>query len=168
MNMDYATALVQARQKQPLPFPAGSPLEQHAIQRFKQFFADFTPSKVHELLDETNAEQLFFNDTLKTLLDRDSLREYLRVSAEAVESCIVDVQDVVSNGAGDFYFRWLMTIRFKSFARGRDTQSIGISHIRFDSNGRVVLHQDFWNAADGLFQYVPVVGWLIRKIKQRL
>ena len=34
-------------------------------------------------------------------------------------------------------------IRFKRFARGEETRSVGMTHVRFDSAGKVVLHQDF-------------------------
>jgi hypothetical protein len=61
-----------------------------------------------------------------------------------------------------------MMIRFKRFAGGRETWSIGMSHIRMDAHGLVVYHQDYWNAADGLFQHIPILGSAIRAIKRRL
>lgn len=166
--MTYDDALAQARAACPLPFAPGSAAEQAALARFGRFFADFSPAKIDALLDETYAESLYFHDTLKHIGSRHALREYLRESAAAVDSCVVRIDEVTGNGRGDYYVRWAMRIRFRRFARGRDTDSIGISHLRFDADGRVIFHQDFWNAADGLFQYVPVLGWMIRKIKQRL
>jgi O-antigen ligase len=32
----------------------------------------------------------------------------------------------------------------------------------------VALHQDFWDAAGALFEHVPILGFGIRKLKQRL
>jgi hypothetical protein len=166
--VSYADALEQARREHAIVFAAGSAAEVAAIARFRRFFSDFTPQKVETLLGETYASTLYFNDTLKEIRDRETLRHYLKESAAAVESCTVTIDDITRTDAGDYYFRWRMRIRFRRFARGRDTESIGISYIRFDADGYVVFHQDFWNAADGLFQYVPVLGWMIRKIKQRL
>lgn len=166
--MPYVHALESVRQKHGAPLVSGSPETRAAIERFKAFFATFAPDKVERLLDVTYAPDVWFNDTLKEIEGRDALGAYLKHSAEAVDACSVEVHEVVDNGVGDFYFRWTMLIRFKRFARGTDTRSIGISHIRFDAQGRVVLHQDYWNAADGLFQYVPVLGWMIRAIKKRV
>jgi SnoaL-like domain len=166
--MPYAEALAAARLQHPTPFAAGSDHEKEAIARFGRFFADFSPAKIEQLLDVTYAERLYFNDTLKEIAERASLRHYLAESAAAIEACRVEIDEVIANGQGDYYFRWRMMIRFRRFARGRDTWSIGISQIRFDADGRVVFHQDFWNAADGLFQYVPLLGGLIRWIKRRL
>ena len=69
---------------------------------------------------------------------------------------------------GNYYFRWQMTIRFKRLARGEEQRSIGMTHVRFDPEGKVVLHQDFWDSAAGLFEHVPVLGWMLRRVKQRL
>ena len=37
-----------------------------------------------------------------------------------------------------------------------------------DGDGKIVLHRDYWDAASGLYEYLPVVGGLIRWIKGRL
>ena len=43
-----------------------------------------------------------------------------------------------------------------------------MSHIRFGADGKVVLHQDFWDSSGGLFEHVPGLGWMLRKAKARL
>lgn len=166
--MEYEQALAEARRRHPLPFAPGSADELAALQRFRRFFADFAPDRVQRLLAETYAPQLYFNDTLKTLHDRDALARYLEDSAAAVASCAVAVRDAISNREGDYYLRWHMRIRFRKFARGRDTASIGISQLRLDGDGRVTFHQDFWNAADGVYEHMPLLGSLIRRVKRRL
>ena len=60
------------------------------------------------------------------------------------------------------------TIRFKRLAGGEDTRSVGMTHVRFDSAGKVVLHQDFWDSTGGFFEHVPVLGWMLRRVKNRL
>jgi SnoaL-like domain len=166
--MSYEQALQRVRDSIGAPLKPGSQEETGAIERFKTFFADFSPGKVERLVDLTYAPDVYFNDTLKEIQGRDVLRPYLQHSAEAIDACKVQVLDVIANGAGDYFYRWTMMIRFKRFKPGVDTHSIGMSHIRFNADGLVVLHQDYWNAADGLFQHVPVLGWMIRAIKRRV
>lgn len=166
--MDYAARLEELRRLHPQPLMPGSDAEQAALDRFRRFFADFSPTKVTRLIDDTYAEDVWFNDTLKTVRGRSALREYLAHSAAAVQSCRVQVHEVIPNGSGDYYVRWSMTIRFKRFKTDRDTHTIGMSHIRFDPAGRVVLHQDYWDSTQGLFEHIPVLGWLIGRIKARL
>lgn len=165
--MEYLTELAKQR-KQPLAFKAGSPEEAAAIARFQRFFADFSPNKIASLLEQTYSADVWFNDTLKTIRGTAQLREYLRHSAEAVESCTVEVHETLNNNLGDYYVRWTMSIRFKKFKRGQTTQTIGISHLRFNEQGLVCLHQDYWDSTAGIFEHIPVLGWLIGKIKARL
>jgi hypothetical protein len=166
--MDYPAALEAVRRRHGAPLVPGSADEAAALARFRDFFATFAPDKVDRLLDATYAEDVWFNDTLKTLEGRAALAPYLRHSAQAVEACRVEVHEICGNGQGDYYARWSMMIRFRRFARGRDTHSIGMSQLRFDASGRVVFHQDFWNAAEGLYQHVPLLGAAIRAIQRRV
>lgn len=166
--MTYTETLNQLRGEIALPFAAGSAQEQAAIARFTAFFSDFSPDKIAKLLPQTYAKDVWFNDTLKTVVGREPLSHYLAESAAAVDACTVEVHDVTRGAQADYYVRWTMRIRFKKFKRGVDTYSIGISHLRFNPAGEVVMHQDFWDATQGLFEHVPVIGALIRLIKRRL
>jgi hypothetical protein len=142
--------------------------EAEALARFARFFADFSPNKIGVLLDQTYAQDAWFNDTLKTIEGREALRTYLRHSAEAVESCTVEVKEHLQNARGDYFVRWVMKIRFKKFKKGQDTETIGMSHLRFNQAGLVCFHQDYWDATAGIFEHIPVLGWMIAKIKARL
>ena len=166
--MEYLDVLERCRRELPLAFERGSPAETEALVRFARFFSDFSPDKVARLVDQTYAPDIWFNDTLKTLNGRDALRSYLKHSAEAVQSCRVEILDTLSNDRGDYYVRWTMVIRFKRFKPGQDTQTIGISHLRFDRDGLVRLHQDYWDSTAGLFEHIPLLGAAIRAIKQRV
>jgi hypothetical protein len=166
--MDNETELDRIRRAHGAPLARGSAAEAEALARFGRFFSDFSGDRIEKLLPETYAEDVVFDDTLKTVRGRDALAHYLTESASAVDSCAVQILDHAANDGGDYFLRWRMMIRFRRFRRGQDTWSIGMSHLRFDAEGRVVYHQDYWNAADGLFQHIPLVGHLIRAIKRRL
>jgi hypothetical protein len=56
----------------------------------------------------------------------------------------------------------------KRFKPNQDTQTIGMSHLRFDASGLVRLHQDYWDSTAGLFEHVPLLGAGIRAIKRRV
>lgn len=52
--------------------------------------------------------------------------------------------------------------------RGQTQSSTGISHLRFERDGHVVMRHDYWDSADGLYEKVPLLGWAIKTIKARL
>lgn len=141
--------------------------ESNGLKRFENLFADLTADSIRERTRDVYADEVYFNDTLKEVRGVDALERYLVESAEAVASCTVHVEDVASSN-GNYYVRWVMHIRFKRFAQGETTRSIGISHLRFDTEGKIVLHQDYWDAASGLFEHIPLIGYGIRKIKARV
>jgi hypothetical protein len=44
---------------------------------------------------------------------------------------------------------------------------LGGSHLVFDTTGRVTLHRDYWDAAEELYEKLPVVGSLMRWLRRR-
>jgi hypothetical protein len=165
--MDYQAALAATADRTARCAPAGADETALAADAFRQLFAEFTPTAVPPAVTAAYAEDVWFNDTLKTIEGRAGLVEYLTHSASLCDDFGVDVHEARGSD-GDFFVRWTMRIKFKKFRRGVWQESIGISHLRFDADGRIILHQDYWDAAGGLFEMVPVLGWAIRKIKQRV
>lgn len=145
----------------------GSAEAEAAIERFRDFFRSMSVASVREKTQQVYATDAFFNDTIKSVKGAEAIEEYLAESLEATESVVVKIEDIAES-RGNYYFIWHMTIQFKNLNNGRPAESSGMSHIRFDQAGKIVLHQDYWDAAGGLFEYIPVVGRLIRYVKGRI
>lgn len=163
--MESLAALQTTRQTHPAVDDA---IAQQAIARFATLFSNLTVENVERECGNVYADDVFFNDTLKTVRGLDALRHYLRESAENVDDCRVELQDSTRTADGDWLVRWKMMIRFRKLRRGVDTWTIGISHLRFAADGRIAYQQDYWNAADGLYEHIPLLGGMIRAIKRRL
>lgn len=166
--METLTALDAIRTRHPLTPEADSLEEAAAIENFRAFFSSFAADRIEKLLPTTYATDIYFNDTLKTIEGIENLAHYLKESAEAVDECRVEVIEVTRTQHGDHYFRWKMMIRFKRFKKGRDTWTVGMSHLRFNAQGLVVYHQDYWNATDGIFRHIPIIGNMINAVIKRL
>jgi hypothetical protein len=166
--METLDELERARQRHAATLDSDSPEERAALARFAEFFSSFAPDRIDRLFDRTYAPDVYFNDTLKAIHGSTALAHYLRDSAAAVEQCRVTIEDTSRTAQGEYLLRWRMLIRFRKLRRGVDTWSIGISHLRFARDGRVAYHQDYWNAAEGLYEHVPLLGTMIRALKRRL
>ena len=145
----------------------GSPAQKEAVARFVAFFGDLDEARVKENVRTVYAPDAWLNDTLKSLRGVEAIERYFVDTARGVESCKVDVDEVVPAPSG-VYLRWRMHIRFKKFRRGETHSSIGVSLLRFDKEGRVVYHQDYWDSGSNLFEKIPVLGAGIRMVKRRL
>lgn len=61
---------------------------------------------------------------------------------------------------------WEFLFNFKGELR---TQTVrGATHLQFDEAGRVSLHRDYWDAAEELYEKLPVLGTLLRWVKRRV
>lgn len=138
------------------------PDEADAIGRFRTFFSSLTAESVRRETSRLYAPDAFFNDTLKTVHGNRAIEEYFLRTAAHTEFVKTRVTDVARSG-GDYYVRWVMDVRFRG--SDRTIRTIGMTHLKFDREGRIVLHQDYWDSTAGFFEHVPVLGPVIRWMK---
>jgi steroid Delta-isomerase len=66
------------------------------------------------------------------------------------------------------FLAWDFHFHIKRF-RPHVAQTIrGGSHLKFDDEGRVVFHRDYWDAAEELYEKLPAIGALMRFLKRRM
>ncbi len=53
-------------------------------------------------------------------------------------------------------------------SRSRTIVAPGITHLRFDGDGRIVYHRDYWDGSGALAEFVPLVGSILRSVRSRL
>ena len=137
------------------------------VERFKAVYADLKGPDLARRIEAAYAETLYFNDTLHTFDNRAALSNYLQQTAERVDSVEVDVSRVIVDGT-DVWLQWRMKTRARALGRTMRADTIGMTHLRFDNNGQVVLHQDYWDSTEGVFSHIPIVGGLVRWTRNRL
>ena len=62
---------------------------------------------------------------------------------------------------------WDFKFRFKRFDTTTEQTVRGTSHLRFAADGRISYHRDYWDAAQELYEKLPVVRVLMRWLKKR-
>ena len=132
-----------------------------AVGGFAGLYGDLSVSNVTANIRQVYAPDAWFNDTIATEVGIDAIEKYLLKTAEGAESVSAKINDVAVSGP-DCYVRWTMEIRTKNLAGGQPIITEGVSQLRFDGDGRIVLHQDFWNPATGIYQHLPLLGPAIR------
>jgi len=148
-------------------FPGSPDAIDEGIARFQSTFEDLTAPDVGPRFQQTYAETFFFNDTLHSISERASLVDYMERTGAALSESQVIVHQVIREQA-DVYVRW--TMEFKTRAAGRDihSKSIGVTHLRFDESGQVVLHQDFWDSGHALYAHIPFVGFAVKRARNSM
>ncbi len=143
----------------------GSPEEKRAVDRFRDFYRIFSEDRIRQGLRDVYAPQAYFRDGFREVQGAEKIESYFLSSTEAFLECTFDIQDTAVH-EGNYYFRWVMTLVLK---RNKDDrfQVVGMSHVRFDPDGKVVFHQDYWDTGI-IYEKIPVLGSIITWIRQRI
>jgi len=76
------------------------------------------------------------------------------------------VTTAMQNGS-EAFLAWDFHFRMRRF----DTHTVqlirGATHVRFATDGRVAWHRDYWDAAEELYEKLPVIGTLMRWLKRQ-
>ncbi|MEM7278870.1 MAG: nuclear transport factor 2 family protein [Pseudomonadota bacterium] len=146
------------------PPAAGSAAEAAALTRIRSYFGDINVDSVKALTASTYASDAWLNDTLVTKDNGNDIEQYFLETAEKADSVNVDFDRIVRDG-DDYYLHWTMRIRSLKLNDGQTLISVGMSHMRLDEDGLILMHQDFWDSSSGLFVHLPVVGSLTKALR---
>ncbi len=160
---DFAGQYLEALEEHP-----GAEADMEAATgRFMAVFENFHDNKLRERVEAAYAPELYFNDTMHTFRDRNTLHAYLQRTAGRIESMEVELLGW-SRQSTDLYVRWTMKTRFRILGRESAPRTSGMSHLRLDDAGKIILQQDFWDSSQGFLEHIPVFGGSIRWLRARL
>ena len=142
------------------------PPEQEAVvmERLEAYFTDMTPASVISGTSAVYAPDAILYDNLAVIVGLIYIEEYFIKASSEADSLSVEFMQVTNDGK-DYYVRWRMIIGSEALSPGEPLKSYGVSHFRFDEEGKVLLHRDFWDAATGLYEYLPFVGAIVRQLR---
>ena len=134
------------------------------IAQLRRFFETISPDSVGEL-GTIYAADAYFKDPFNEVRGLAAIAAIFRHMFEQVDAPRFVVHDAVIDGAQGFV-TWDFRFRMRRFSRAE--QAIrGASHLRFDAAGLVVFHRDYWDAAEELYEKLPVLGSLMRFLRRR-
>ncbi len=135
------------------------------VARLVSFFEHQTPQTLHEL-DALYADGARFKDPFNEVTGLPAIQRIFAHMFVALKSPRFVVTSRIEQGNACF-LAWEFHFEFKGFRRNLPQVILGSSHIVFDDAGRVTLHRDYWDAAEELYEKLPLVGGLMRWLKRR-
>jgi steroid Delta-isomerase len=144
----------------------GAANEVASIDRFVDFYREYKPETVREGVRELYAADAFFRDPFTEVEGIDAIEEYFMRGAENADVVKFEIGSVAESG-GNYYFRWLMKYQANRDDSQPLDEAVGMSHVRFDPTGKVIFQQDYWDPARGIYEKVPLLGWVIWRIRAR-
>jgi len=136
-----------------------------ALERYARFFEELTPADL-DRLDEWFSPRARFVDPFNDVCGVDAIRDVFEHMFRTCATVRFEVLECVS-GDGVGYLRWRFHFRLRG--DGSDRRPVdGVSRVELGGDGRVAAHEDFWDAAGGLYEQFPVIGALMRWLRNRL
>ncbi|CAG0952592.1 steroid Delta-isomerase [Burkholderiales bacterium] len=109
------------------------------------------------------AEDAYFKDPFNELRGVAAITQVFAHMFETVEAPRFRITERFPSEGGAML---LWTFHF--LMRGRQQTITGASHLRFDASGKINFHYDYWDAAEELYEKLPLLGALLRALKRRL
>ena len=143
----------------------GSETEKTALKLFEDFYSEYSTESIKKGVRLVYAADAWFGDPFKTVDGIDAIEHYFLAMAEPVEECSFTI-DATQRCEKDYYFRWTMILVSKA-AKTERIKTIGMSHVRYNTEGKIVFQQDYWDTG-AMFERMPVVGFWTRFAKRRI
>ena len=136
-----------------------------AVARVVEFFEGLTPETVVDLrtIYSTNAR---FKDPFNDVTGLDPIERIFQHMFVALERPRFVVTERILQGSQCF-LTWEFRFKFRRFDTDSEQVILGASHLVFDDIGLVCMHRDYWDAAEELYEKLPLVGGLMRWLKKR-
>ncbi|MDE2252747.1 MAG: nuclear transport factor 2 family protein [Betaproteobacteria bacterium] len=135
------------------------------LARFQAYFESLTPLTLTEI-GRIYAADARFRDPFNAVQGLDAVRSifaHMFVTTEQPRFVVLHALGDATQG----YVTW--DFHFRSKGRGGRNWTIhGASRLEFNAQGLVALHRDYWDAAEELYEHLPLLGALLRTVKSHL
>ncbi len=166
LNASYEAALDQSADSAHV-FQPGSAEEQVVLARLQGYFTQMSPESVRQKSAAVYSDEAYLNDNIVGIFGLAKVTDYFVHAAGQAEVLDVAFLDVARSET-DYFIRWRMTVQVAALNEGAPIVSYGATQFRFNQQGQVVLHRDFWDAATGLHEQLPYIGGIMNFVHAKL
>ena len=139
---------------------------EQTVERLVQYFETLYPDRVAQM-GQFYAQQVWFKDPFNEVQGLAQVQQIFSHMYLALHRPRFVVTERIVDGPQCF-----LTWDFEFYFKGRRNavlQTIrGTSHLKFNAAGQVLYHRDYWDAAEELYEKLPLVGSLMRWLKRRI
>ncbi len=137
----------------------------HAVERIVVFFETLTPHSVARFA-EFYTEDAYFKDPFNEVRGVPQIQQiFLHMYEQLHEPRFIVTARVAQDE--QVFLSWDFRFRFRRYRPGTEQLIRGGSHLLLAPDGRIRSHRDYWDAAEELYEKLPVVGGLMRWLRRR-
>ncbi len=135
------------------------------ISTVSQVYSKLSKENLHSL-SQIYHQEVIFEDSAHKINGWKDLKRYFENLYQNVNSCHFDIHSEHQSEDSGFLV-WTMHLSHPKLKGGSSVAVKGVSHVKF-SDGKVIHHRDYFDMGEMLYENLPVLGSVIRTIKQRL
>ena len=137
----------------------------YAVERIVVFFETLTPQSV-ERFGDFYTEHAYFKDPFNEVRGLQEVQRIFGHMFDALQEPRFVITERVVDGEQCF-LSWDFHFRFKKFKPEVNQTIRGATHLKLAADDRIRFHRDYWDAAEELYEKLPVIGGLMRWLKKR-
>ena len=129
-----------------------------------QFYQELAPESVAGFPEFYSADA-YFKDPFNEVRGLASIqRIFSHMFTQVGEPRFVVIESIVAeNGA---MLIWEFNFQLKLWGKSQTQIMRGVSHLRFDADGKVNFHRDYWDTSEELYMKLPALGSLMRGLRR--
>jgi steroid delta-isomerase len=135
-----------------------------ALGEYARLFERLEPADL-ERFGSVYSETVRFKDPFQDVQGVAAVRDVFEHMFRTTREPRFRVHHRAVNGPCGFLL-WTFHFRLPDEVENRCVE--GVSLVCFDAEGRVAEHLDYWDPAEQLYRRVPILGWLLGRIRARL
>lgn len=125
------------------------------------WYAALTPESL-TAIDQFYAPDAQFKDPFNEVCGTKAIRqifEHMFATTDKPRFVFIDVLEQDT--------QCFLTWTFHFGLSGKTYEVTGGSHLRYDSDGKIIDHRDYWDPAEELWQKLPLIGFFIRFLRRQ-
>jgi len=137
----------------------------HTVEKIAVFFETLTPQSI-ERFSQFYTEDAYFKDPFNEVRGVPAIQRIFQHMYQTLDEPHFVVTARMVEGE-QVFLSWDFHFRFRNFKTSELQTIRGATHLRLAHDGRIRSHRDYWDAAEELYEKLPLVGALMRWLKRR-
>lgn len=142
------------------------PAMHQAVNTIVQTFETLSPQSVAQL-GAIYAPDARFKDPFNEVQGLAQIQRIFHHMFATLENPRFHITGRIVQG-GQCFLTWEFRFGWQRKRGGQAQCIVGGSHLVLDAGGRITLHRDYWDAAEELYEKLPLLGALMRWLKRRV
>lgn len=134
------------------------------VEQFCEYYRELNHASIGRL-DQLYDNKAVLIDPLHSIEGIDAISHYFETMLTNLSYCRFQIIDVLDTNHQAFV-TWVMHFAHPRLNKGKAIEVTGSSHLKFDQ--KLIYHRDYYDLGEMLYEQIPVLGFVIDKLKQRL